>query len=158
MRKLTTLVVHVIYVLIYITGNKTSNIDMSDISETLKCHYFDVVTSEILDFGGHRYEEIKVCNDKWIVNPRTAMMMSNKFFLQGQFWSTYFWSSDLWNPWFWRSQVWWNKKFVITNELPTQDYNDDAKQVFSTKPVFGVPTFEVVTKKSLVLEVTGMRK
>ena len=40
----------------------------------------------------------------------------------------------------------------------SQYCNDDVKQVFFTRPVFEVPTFEVVTKKSLVLEVTGMRK
>ena len=62
MRKLTTLVVYVLYYILYITGNKTRNIDMSKISETLKYHYFEVVTSKILDFGGLLYEEVTKFN------------------------------------------------------------------------------------------------
>ena len=38
---------------------------MSKVGETLKYHYFEVVTSEILDFEGQKYEEVdyfsKVC-------------------------------------------------------------------------------------------------
>ena len=62
MRKLTTLVFYVLYYIVYITGNKTRNIDMSKISENLKYHYFEVVTSKILDFGGLLYEEVTKFN------------------------------------------------------------------------------------------------
>ena len=62
MRKLTTLVVYVLYYIVYITGNKTRNIDMSKISENLKYHYFEIVTSKILDFGGLLYEEVTKFN------------------------------------------------------------------------------------------------
>ena len=38
---------------------------MSKVGETLKYHYFEVVTSEILDFEGQKYEKVdyfsKVC-------------------------------------------------------------------------------------------------
>jgi hypothetical protein len=36
-----------------------------------------------------------------------------------------------------------------------QDCNDDVKQVFFTRPVFEVPTFEVVT--SVILDFGGHR-
>ena len=29
-----------------------------NVSTTLKCHHFEVVTHEILDFEGHKYEEV----------------------------------------------------------------------------------------------------
>ena len=29
-----------------------------NVSITLKCHYFEVVIHEILDFEGHKYEEV----------------------------------------------------------------------------------------------------
>ena len=35
---------------------------MSKISENLKYHYFEVVTSKILDFGGLLYEEVTKFN------------------------------------------------------------------------------------------------
>ena len=31
---------------------------MYKVSITLKCHHFEVVTHEILDFKGHKYEEV----------------------------------------------------------------------------------------------------
>ena len=31
---------------------------MCKVSMTLKCHHFEVVTHEILDFEGHKYEEV----------------------------------------------------------------------------------------------------
>ena len=31
---------------------------MFKVSITLKCHHFEVVTHEILDFEGHKYEEV----------------------------------------------------------------------------------------------------
>ena len=58
MRKLTTLVGYVLYALIYITDNKTTNFDKSKVSQTLKYHQFEVVTCEILDFEGAKYEEV----------------------------------------------------------------------------------------------------
>ena len=39
-----------------------------------------------------------------------------------------------------------------------QSYDIDVKFVISTRPVFRVPASEVVTEKSLVLEVKYMRK
>ena len=50
-------------------------------------------------------------------------------------------------------------KFVTANESssPGLVYTSGLN-IFSTKPVVQVPTFEVVTQESLVLEVTYMRK
>ena len=39
-----------------------------------------------------------------------------------------------------------------------QSYDIDEKLIIPTRPVFQVPASEVVTKKSLVLEVKYMRK
>ena len=58
MRKLTTSTDSVFYVFMYITENNTRNIDMSTVSVTLKYHYFEEVAFAILDFEGHKYEEI----------------------------------------------------------------------------------------------------
>ena len=58
MRKKTSLVDNVLCVLVYIEGNKISDIDMSKVSLTLKYHYFEVVNSEILDCEGQKYEEV----------------------------------------------------------------------------------------------------
>ena len=56
MRKLITSVGYVVYALLYITGNKTRNIELSNVSLTLKYHQFEVVNSEILDIEGQKYE------------------------------------------------------------------------------------------------------
>ena len=58
MRKLTSTVMYVLYALLYKTVNKIRHIGMSTVSVTLKYHYFEVVTYEILDFEGQTYEEI----------------------------------------------------------------------------------------------------
>ena len=58
MRTLTTLVGYVFYAVLWIIGNETRNIDMSTVCVTLKYHKFEVVTYEILDFEGHKYEEV----------------------------------------------------------------------------------------------------
>ena len=50
MRKSNTLEIYVFYALQYVTLNKPRNIDMSDVSITMKYHQFEVMTSEILDF------------------------------------------------------------------------------------------------------------
>ena len=58
MREFTTSVGYVLYAFLLINGNKVRNIDMSKVSITLKYHQFEVVTSEILEFKGHKYEKI----------------------------------------------------------------------------------------------------
>ena len=58
MKKSNTLEIYVFYALLYVTVNETKNIDMSKVSITLNYHQFEVVTSEFLDFVGHKYEII----------------------------------------------------------------------------------------------------
>ena len=58
MREFTTSVGYVLYAFLLINGNKARNNDMSKVSITLKYHQFEVVTSEIFVFKGHKYEEV----------------------------------------------------------------------------------------------------
>ena len=57
-RKSNNLKMYVFYALLYVTVNGTRNIDMPNVSITLNYHQFEVVTSEFLDFEGHKYEII----------------------------------------------------------------------------------------------------
>ena len=52
------LVGHVLYALLFITGNNTKNIDMTKISATFKWNKFEVVVFELLDFEGSESEEV----------------------------------------------------------------------------------------------------
>ena len=54
MREFTTSVGHVLYAFLLINGNKARNNDMSKVSITSKYHQFEVVTSEIFVFKGHK--------------------------------------------------------------------------------------------------------
>ena len=56
MRKLTTLVGDELLVLSEIIIIEILYIPKTKLSKTLKYHYFEVVTFEILDLEGHRYE------------------------------------------------------------------------------------------------------
>ena len=58
MRKLTFPVVEDISVISNIIVIEIQNIPKIKLSKTLKYHYFEVVTFEILDFEGHKYEEV----------------------------------------------------------------------------------------------------
>ena len=59
MRKLTTLVGDELLVLSGIIIIEIMYIPKTKLSKTLKYHYFEVVTFEILDLEGHRYEEVE---------------------------------------------------------------------------------------------------
>ena len=58
MRKLTTLVGGELLVFNKIIVIEIMYIPKTELSKTLKYHYFEVVTFEILDLEGHRYEEV----------------------------------------------------------------------------------------------------
>ena len=59
MKKLTTSVIDVLSGLDNIIFIGMNYIYMTKLSIALKCHYFDVVTFEILDFEGRKYEEVE---------------------------------------------------------------------------------------------------
>ena len=58
MRKLNTSVGDELSVIIYIFVIEIKYIQKTKLSKTLKYHYFEVVTFEILDFEGHKYEKV----------------------------------------------------------------------------------------------------
>ena len=58
MRKLTTSVGDDLPVISNIISIESKYIPETELSETSKYHYFEVVTFEILDFKGHKYEEV----------------------------------------------------------------------------------------------------
>ena len=58
MRKLTSLVVEDLSVIGNIIVIEIKYITKTKLSKTLKYHYFEVVTFEILDFESHKYEEV----------------------------------------------------------------------------------------------------
>ena len=58
MRKLTTSVGDDLSVISDIIFIEIKYIHKTKLSETLKYHYFEVVTFEILDFEGHKYEKV----------------------------------------------------------------------------------------------------
>ena len=58
MRKLTNLVVNALLNFNNMIFIKINYIHKTKLSITLKYHWFEVVTFEILDFEGHKYEEV----------------------------------------------------------------------------------------------------
>ena len=58
MRKITNLVGDVLLHCSNIIFIKINYILKTKLSLTMKYHWFDVVTIEILDFEGHKYEEV----------------------------------------------------------------------------------------------------
>ena len=58
MRELTTSVGDELSAIIYIIIIEIKYIPETKLSKTSKYHYFEVVTFEILDFEGHKYEEV----------------------------------------------------------------------------------------------------
>ena len=70
MRKLTTSVRYVLNALLYINGNESRNIGTSTSSVTLEYHWFEVVTFEILDFEGHKYEEVDYFSWRCALGPQ----------------------------------------------------------------------------------------
>ena len=58
MRKLTSLVSDVFLDFNNMIPIKINYIHETQLSVTLKYHWFEVVTYEILDFEGHKYEEV----------------------------------------------------------------------------------------------------
>ena len=49
---------NVFYALLYVTVNETRNIAMSEVSITLNYNQFEIVSSQLLDFEGHKYKEV----------------------------------------------------------------------------------------------------
>ena len=71
MRKRVTAVEDVLYDLIHLIVGERKNIHESKVSKTLKYHYVEVLTCEILDLRGHKYELSTGFGAKWIpVSPK----------------------------------------------------------------------------------------
>ena len=65
MRKLTTLVGDELLVISNIIVIEIKYIHETKLSITMKYHWFEVVTFEILDLEGHRFEEVEYFSWRW---------------------------------------------------------------------------------------------
>ena len=83
MRKLTTLVDDELLVFNKIIVIEIMYIPKTKLSKTLKFHYFEVVTFEILDFEGHKYGEFDYFSSLCALGPlkRISELKISKFFV-----------------------------------------------------------------------------
>ena len=117
---------------------------------------FEVVTSVILDFGGHRYEEIKSLWSQMNCQPQDCNDdVKQVFFTRPVFEVPTFEVVTSVILDFGGHRYEEIKSLWSQMSCQPQDCNDDVKQVFFTRPVFEVPTFEVVT--SVILDFGGHR-